>query len=123
MEGMNSTISSIVAETKSIRTDIAGFQTGVLGLEQHVTAIEDHINTARYRDQEIICLHSKLIDLDNRSCGDNGHFIGIREQAEGADIQAFLRCTLPNLTGILFNPTLEFQRTRHLGPKRSDGAS
>ncbi|KAJ1117723.1 hypothetical protein NDU88_005920 [Pleurodeles waltl] len=34
LEGMDSTISSLVAETKSIRLDIVGFQSRVTGLEQ-----------------------------------------------------------------------------------------
>ncbi|KAJ1123265.1 hypothetical protein NDU88_001738 [Pleurodeles waltl] len=40
LEGMDSAMVSLTAETKSIRLDIAGFQTRVLGLEQQVTTVE-----------------------------------------------------------------------------------
>ncbi|KAJ1166840.1 hypothetical protein NDU88_007236 [Pleurodeles waltl] len=35
------------------------------------------------------------------------------------DVQAFLKETLPTLTGISFDPLLEFQRVHRLGPKRA----
>ncbi|KAJ1197654.1 hypothetical protein NDU88_001510 [Pleurodeles waltl] len=62
LEGMDSNIFSLAEETKSIRTDITGFQNRVMRLEQRVSAIEDHYNTTPDRDQEILCLRSKLID-------------------------------------------------------------
>ncbi|KAJ1097646.1 hypothetical protein NDU88_002763 [Pleurodeles waltl] len=67
LEGMGSAITSLTAETKSMRFDIAGFQSRVTGLEQRLTTMEDHINTAQDRDQELLYPPSKLIDLEDRS--------------------------------------------------------
>ncbi|KAJ1118839.1 hypothetical protein NDU88_007026 [Pleurodeles waltl] len=65
-------------------------------------------------------IRSKLIDLEDRSCRDNVHFCGFPETIEGADIHFFLQETLPKLTGLTFDPPLEFQRVHRLGPKRRD---
>ncbi|KAJ1117139.1 hypothetical protein NDU88_005339 [Pleurodeles waltl] len=93
LEGMDSAMVSLTAETKSIRLDIAGFQTRVLGLEQRVTR------------------------------RDNVRFLGFPENIEGGDIHALLRETLPKFTGITFNPPLEFQGAHRLGPRRPDTAT
>ncbi|KAJ1216845.1 hypothetical protein NDU88_004444 [Pleurodeles waltl] len=50
LEGMDSAISLLTAETKSMCLDIAGFQSYVSGLEQRVTSVKDHINTPQDRD-------------------------------------------------------------------------
>ncbi|KAJ1132697.1 hypothetical protein NDU88_011000 [Pleurodeles waltl] len=99
LEGINSNISSLTVEMKSIRVDIVGFQTRDLGLEQRIMALDDHLNTVPARDQELPCL------------------------CKGADIQASPRNILPTLTGLTFDPLPEFQRAHHLGPKRHDGTS
>ncbi|KAJ1123154.1 hypothetical protein NDU88_001627 [Pleurodeles waltl] len=67
LEGMDSTISALAAETKSMRLNKAGFQSRFSDLEQRVVAVEDHLNTAPDRDQELLFLHSKLVDLEDRS--------------------------------------------------------
>ncbi|KAJ1094441.1 hypothetical protein NDU88_007516 [Pleurodeles waltl] len=67
LEGMDSAIVSMAAETKSIRTEIASFQTRVLGLEQRVSKVEAHASSFQDRDQELLFLHSKLTDLEDRS--------------------------------------------------------
>ncbi|KAJ1188693.1 hypothetical protein NDU88_005451 [Pleurodeles waltl] len=120
LEGMDSTISALAAETKSIRLDIAGFQSRFSDLEQRVMAVEYHINTAPDRDRELLSLCSKLMDLEDRSCRDNVCFFGFLEHVEGADVPTFLKETLPSLTGILFDPPLQFQRAHHLAPKRAE---
>ncbi|KAJ1125876.1 hypothetical protein NDU88_004291 [Pleurodeles waltl] len=74
LEGIDSTICMLAAETKSIRLDIVGFQALVTGLEQCVTTMEDHINTMPECDQELLCLRSKLINLEDRSRRDNVNF-------------------------------------------------
>ncbi|KAJ1113850.1 hypothetical protein NDU88_002091 [Pleurodeles waltl] len=71
LEGMDNTMASLTAETKSMRLDIAGFQSRVTGLEQRVTTVETHITSSQDRDQELIYLCSKLIDLKARSRRDN----------------------------------------------------
>ncbi|KAJ1090182.1 hypothetical protein NDU88_003317 [Pleurodeles waltl] len=45
------------------------------------------------------------------------------DRIEGADIHSYLRETLPKLTGLTFDPPLEFQRVHRLGPKRRDNAN
>ncbi|KAJ1155424.1 hypothetical protein NDU88_008154 [Pleurodeles waltl] len=66
---------------------------------------------------------SKLIDQDYRSCRENVCFFGFLERTEGSDIKSFLQNMLPTLTGLTFDPPMEFQRVHHLGPSRQDGAS
>ncbi|KAJ1169887.1 hypothetical protein NDU88_001775 [Pleurodeles waltl] len=113
LEGMDSAITSLTAEAKSMRSDIASFQMQVSGLDQRVTTMETQITSWADRDQELLHLHSKLIDLKDRSRRNNVHL-------EGAEIHSYLRETLPKLTDITFDPTLEFQRVHRLGPKRRD---
>ncbi|KAJ1099500.1 hypothetical protein NDU88_004601 [Pleurodeles waltl] len=120
LEGMVGAMASLTAETKSIHKDIASFQTRVLGLEQRVTTVEAQAASFQDRDQELLFLRSKLTDLDDRSQRDNIQFLGFLENIEGEDIHAFLWETLPKLTGITFDPPLEFQRAHRLGPRRLD---
>ncbi|KAJ1172623.1 hypothetical protein NDU88_004467 [Pleurodeles waltl] len=110
LEGMDSAMVSLMAETKSMQLDIAGFQKQVTGLEQRVTTVETHITSWVDRDQELLYLRSKQIDLEDRSRRDNVRFLGFLENIKGADIHSYLRETLPKLTGIIFYPPLEFQR-------------
>ncbi|KAJ1163890.1 hypothetical protein NDU88_004342 [Pleurodeles waltl] len=114
---MDSAISSLITETKSIRLNIAGFETRVSGLEQQKATVDDHLNITLDRNKELLYLSSKLIDLEDRSCRDNVSLFGFPEQVEGTDIQTFLRTTLPTLMGLTFDPALEFQRTHRLSPK------
>ncbi|KAJ1204500.1 hypothetical protein NDU88_008277 [Pleurodeles waltl] len=75
LEGMDSAMISMAAETKSIRMEIASFQTRVLGLEQRVSKVEARASSLQDRDQELLFLRSKLTDLEDRSRRDNGgHF-------------------------------------------------
>ncbi|KAJ1130962.1 hypothetical protein NDU88_009306 [Pleurodeles waltl] len=120
LEGMDSAISSLAAETKSICLDIVGFQSCVSGLEQRVATVEDHLNPTLDRDQKLLYLRSTLIYLEDRS---HVSFFGFLEQTVGKDTQAFLRNALHTLMSLTFDPLLEFQRVHRLGPKRQDGAS
>ncbi|KAJ1131213.1 hypothetical protein NDU88_009552 [Pleurodeles waltl] len=70
------------------------------------------------RDQELLFLRSKLMDLEDRSRRDNVRFLGFPENIEGEDLHRFLRDPQPRLTGITFEPPLEFQRAHRLGPRR-----
>ncbi|KAJ1108921.1 hypothetical protein NDU88_006291 [Pleurodeles waltl] len=110
LEGMESAMVSLTVETKSIRMEIASFHTCVVGLEQRVSRVEAHASFFQDRDQEPLFLSSKLTDLEDRSRRDNVRFIGFPENIEGEDLHRFLRDTLPRLTGITFEPPLEFQR-------------
>ncbi|KAJ1138582.1 hypothetical protein NDU88_004963 [Pleurodeles waltl] len=51
LEGMDTMISDLTAETKSICVDIAGFQDRVEGVELRLTAVEECLNTIPDRDQ------------------------------------------------------------------------
>ncbi|KAJ1174957.1 hypothetical protein NDU88_000248 [Pleurodeles waltl] len=119
LEGMDSAMVSLAAETKSIRTEIASFQTRVLGLEQRVSKVEAHASSFQDRDQELLFLRSKLTDFEDRSRRDNVRIIGFPENIEADDLQRFLRDTLPRLTGPTFEPPLEFQRAHRLGHRRT----
>ncbi|KAJ1135356.1 hypothetical protein NDU88_001796 [Pleurodeles waltl] len=120
---MDNAITSLTAETKSMRLDIAGFQSRVSGLEQHVETVEGHVTTFQDRDQELLYLHSKLIVLEDRSHRDTVHFFGFPERMEGTDTHPFLREVLPKITDLTFDPPLKFQRAHRLGPKRLDKAT
>ncbi|KAJ1215501.1 hypothetical protein NDU88_003109 [Pleurodeles waltl] len=115
---MDNTMASLMAETKSIRLDIAGFQSRVLGLEQRVTMVEAQAATSRDQDQELLCLRSKLNDLEDRSRRDKVRVLGFPKAIKGEDMHSFLQETLPKLTGITFDSPLEFQTAHRLGPKR-----
>ncbi|KAJ1191323.1 hypothetical protein NDU88_000639 [Pleurodeles waltl] len=106
LEGMDSAMVSLTAETKSIHMEIASFQTRVLGLEQQVSTMEAHTASFQDRDQELLFLRSKLTDLEDRSQRDNVCFLGFPENIEGEELHGFLRDTLPGLTGITFEPPL-----------------
>ncbi|KAJ1090300.1 hypothetical protein NDU88_003433 [Pleurodeles waltl] len=123
LEEMDSAMVSLTAETKSICLDIAGSQTRVLGLEQRVTTVEAQVASSQDRDQELLFLRSKMTDLEDRSRRDNVQFLGFPKNIEGEDIHAFLWKMLPKLTGITFDPPLEFQRAHRLGPRRPDMAA
>ncbi|KAJ1214204.1 hypothetical protein NDU88_001830 [Pleurodeles waltl] len=118
LEGMDNAMASLMAETKSISLDIAGFQSRVMGLEQRVTMVEAQVATSQDRDQILLYLRSKLADLEDRSRRDNIRFLGFPEAIEGEDMHSFLREALPKLTGITFDPPLEFHRAHRLIPKR-----
>ncbi|KAJ1118299.1 hypothetical protein NDU88_006494 [Pleurodeles waltl] len=118
LKGMDSAMALLTAITKSIRLDIAGFQSCVMGLEQAVTMVEACIASSRDRDQELLFLHRKMTDLEDRSRRDSVQFLGFPENIRGRDIHSFLREKLPKLTGITFDPPLQFRRAHSLGPKR-----
>ncbi|KAJ1214546.1 hypothetical protein NDU88_002164 [Pleurodeles waltl] len=54
LEGMDSAMVSMAAETKSICTEIASFQTRLVGLEQQVSKVEAHASSFQDRDQELL---------------------------------------------------------------------
>ncbi|KAJ1174923.1 hypothetical protein NDU88_000214 [Pleurodeles waltl] len=120
---MDASITSLTLETKSMRSDIAGFQSRVTGLEQRMGSLETQINMSQEREQDLLHLRSKLTDMEDRSRRDNNRVLGIPENEEGSDIQAFLTSTLPKMISLDFDPPLEFQRAHRIGPKRSDNSS
>ncbi|KAJ1100891.1 hypothetical protein NDU88_005966 [Pleurodeles waltl] len=123
IEGMDASITSLTLETKSMRSDIAGFQSRVTGLEQRMGSLETQINTSQERGQDFLYLRSKLTDMEDSSRRDNIRVLGIPENEEGSDMQAFLTSTLPKIISLDFDPPLEFQRAHRIGPKCSDNSS
>ncbi|KAJ1123682.1 hypothetical protein NDU88_002150 [Pleurodeles waltl] len=121
LQEMNAITCTLATETKSICLDIASFHSRVTGVEQPVTAMEDHLNTVPDQDQELLFLHSKLNDLEDRSCRDN--VFGFTEHIEGPNIQAFFQKILPTLTSLTFDSLLEFEMPHCLGLKRPDRAT
>ncbi|KAJ1205804.1 hypothetical protein NDU88_001230 [Pleurodeles waltl] len=93
---MDTAITSLAMENKSTRLEIAGFQSCVTGLKHQMVTTVDLVHTVLDKDQELLFLRSKLIDLEDRSQRD----------------------ILPKLTEIVFKLLLEFQRAHSLGPKR-----
>ncbi|KAJ1194055.1 hypothetical protein NDU88_003350 [Pleurodeles waltl] len=123
IEGMDASITSLTLETKSMRSDIAGFQSRETGLEQHIGSLEAQATVAQDRDQDLLYLRSKLTDLEDRSRRGNIRLLGIPENEEGTDMQAFLNSTFSKLTSLDFDPPQEFQRAHRVGPKCSDNSS
>ncbi|KAJ1140400.1 hypothetical protein NDU88_006753 [Pleurodeles waltl] len=120
---MDASISSLTLETKSMQSDIAGFQSRVAGLEHRMGSLETQVATSQDRDQNLLYLRSKLTDMEDRSRRDNIPLLGIPENEEGTDIQAFLGSALPKLTSLDFDLPLEFQRAHRVGLKCSDKTS
>ncbi|KAJ1144684.1 hypothetical protein NDU88_010981 [Pleurodeles waltl] len=117
LEGMDNAMVALMAETRSMRLDLAGFQSQMSGLDQRVTTVETQVASWTDRDLELSHLHSKRTDLSDRSRRNNGFPEGV----EGADIFSYLRDILPKQTDLTFDPPLEFQRAHRLGPRRQDG--
>ncbi|KAJ1137857.1 hypothetical protein NDU88_004253 [Pleurodeles waltl] len=115
LEGMDSMMASLTEETKSIRLDIAGLQLRVTALEQRVTTVETQATLAPDIDHhKLLYLPSKVIDLADRSRRDNVCFLGFPETMEGAAVQFFLKTTLPQLTGLTFDPPWSFKERTDL---------
>ncbi|KAJ1152823.1 hypothetical protein NDU88_005598 [Pleurodeles waltl] len=121
LDGMDTAMSALTAETRSMRLEIAGFQSQISGLDHRVAAVESQVVLQTDRDQELLYLRSKLTDLEDRSRRNNVRFLGFPEGIEGTDILSYLRDTLPKLADKTFDPPLEFQRAHRLGLKRQNG--
>ncbi|KAJ1161825.1 hypothetical protein NDU88_002306 [Pleurodeles waltl] len=109
LEGMDSARVALTAETRSMRLDIAGFQSQISGLDQRVATVETQVASWTDRDQELLHLHSKLIDVEDRSCRNNVRLLGFLEGIEGEDMFSYflsLRTRLrhPDVKFSLFEP-------------------
>ncbi|KAJ1180671.1 hypothetical protein NDU88_005889 [Pleurodeles waltl] len=78
-------------------------------LRQRLTTVETQAALVPDRDQELLYLNNKVIDLEDRSRRDNVHFLGFWENMEEADVQSFLKTTLPQVTGLTFDPPWSFK--------------
>ncbi|KAJ1138818.1 hypothetical protein NDU88_005199 [Pleurodeles waltl] len=91
LEGMDSNISALKAETKSICIDIVGLKNRVMDQEHHISVVEDRLNTLAERDQELLFLRSKVFDLEDRRHRDNVCFFCFLVRAEGSDIKRIFK--------------------------------
>ncbi|KAJ1096057.1 hypothetical protein NDU88_001204 [Pleurodeles waltl] len=121
LEGMDSAMVALTTETRSMRVDIAGFQSQISGLDQRVATVETQVASWTDKDQELLHLRSRLIDLEDRSRRNNVRLLEFPEGVEGTDLFSYPREMLPKLNEITFDPPLEFQRAHRLGPKRQNG--
>ncbi|KAJ1110005.1 hypothetical protein NDU88_007360 [Pleurodeles waltl] len=83
LESMDSAMTSLTAETKSMRLDIAGFQAQVSRLDQRVTTVESQVASWGDGDQELLHLRNKLIDLEDRATGTIFASLGSRKTSKG----------------------------------------
>ncbi|KAJ1210284.1 hypothetical protein NDU88_005650 [Pleurodeles waltl] len=95
LEGMDTKISVLAAQSRSIRSDIASFQDKVTNMDRRLFLMEDKLNSLPNRDQEWQCFRDKFTDLEDQSGRDNIHSFGIPEQAEGTDVKTFLITNIP----------------------------
>ncbi|KAJ1182161.1 hypothetical protein NDU88_007355 [Pleurodeles waltl] len=86
LEGMDSAMVALTAETRSMHLDIAGFQSQISGLDQRVATVETQVAFWTDGDQELLHLRSKLIDLEDRSRRNNVRLLGFPEGIEGTDL-------------------------------------
>ncbi|KAJ1203854.1 hypothetical protein NDU88_007635 [Pleurodeles waltl] len=83
LEGMDSAMVALTAETRSMHLEIAGFQSQISGLDERVTTVETQVASWTNRDQELLHLCSKLTDLEDRSRRNNIHLLGFPEGIKG----------------------------------------
>ncbi|KAJ1179965.1 hypothetical protein NDU88_005193 [Pleurodeles waltl] len=79
LDDMDTRISELTSESRSLCTYMAKFQDRVMGLDQRLTLVEDKLNQPMAKDQELQYLRNKLMDLEDRSRRDNVYFFGILE--------------------------------------------
>ncbi|KAJ1213278.1 hypothetical protein NDU88_000916 [Pleurodeles waltl] len=108
LEAMDSKITDLSADSKSIWADIAGFQDKDTDLDHRLHTIESRIAAVLDKEPEMQFLRHKLKDLEDRRQRDNVHLFGLPEKVEGTDLRAFLKDFIPTLTGLTFSPMLEF---------------
>ncbi|KAJ1143437.1 hypothetical protein NDU88_009746 [Pleurodeles waltl] len=118
LEGMDNAMVALMAGTRSMRLDIAGFQSQISGLDQRV-ATEGTQVAWTDRDLELLHLRSKLTDLEDRSRRNNVHLLAFPEGVEGADIFSYLRDILPKLTDITFDPPFGIPKGAQTGPQET----
>ncbi|KAJ1129461.1 hypothetical protein NDU88_007830 [Pleurodeles waltl] len=82
LEGMDTKISDLAAECRSIRNDIASFQDRVMNIDHRLSVVEDKLNPSPNRDHELLYLRNKITDLEDWGRRDNVCFFGIPERSQ-----------------------------------------
>ncbi|KAJ1170391.1 hypothetical protein NDU88_002268 [Pleurodeles waltl] len=116
LEAMDEKISDLTVASTSIRADIAGFRETGTDLDHCLTTVEDQVGALPDQETELRSLRAKVTDLEDRSCRDNVRLFGVPEYKEGSEMKTFPQNLLPELTGLVFSPPLEFQRVHRIGP-------
>ncbi|KAJ1206232.1 hypothetical protein NDU88_001641 [Pleurodeles waltl] len=107
LEGIDSKISNLMAETKSIRADIADFQDRVEGMEQCFPVVEDRLNAIPDRDQELLYLRNKPTDLEDKSHRDKTYALATLRTESGTESRLSLHGdALPGRHGNIDNTSL-----------------
>ncbi|KAJ1105756.1 hypothetical protein NDU88_003161 [Pleurodeles waltl] len=75
LEGMDNAMVALTVETRSMRLEIAGFQSQISGLDHRVATVKNQVASQNDRDQELLHLHNKLTDLEDRSRRNNIRFL------------------------------------------------
>ena len=118
LEVMDSKITALMAETKSLHTDVAGFQGRMDG--PRTKGGKDRGSDRHCCGSRSRALTSK--EKDHRPQGQKLQrqrpFFGFPEQSEKLDAKDFLKSILPGPTGLTFTSPLEFQRVHCIGPPR-----
>ncbi|KAJ1193923.1 hypothetical protein NDU88_003218 [Pleurodeles waltl] len=79
LEGIDNAMVALMAETRSMRLEIAGFQSQISRLDQRVTTVEAQAASWANKGQELLHLCSRLTDLEDRSRRNNICLLGIPE--------------------------------------------
>ncbi|KAJ1113425.1 hypothetical protein NDU88_001671 [Pleurodeles waltl] len=116
LEAMDLKITDLSMASNSIRSGIASFKGKVTNLDHRLLDVEGQLAILLERDSELQFLCANLMDLKDRSQRDNVSFLGIPEHKESTDVRANLRELLPELTGLISSPILEFQRAHRISP-------
>ncbi|KAJ1189476.1 hypothetical protein NDU88_006221 [Pleurodeles waltl] len=78
LEGMDTKISDLAVELRSIRTDITGFQTKVTRMKHCLSLMEDELNLMPNNDQELQYLQDNLQTSRTRAAGTASASLGSR---------------------------------------------
>ncbi|KAJ1138689.1 hypothetical protein NDU88_005070 [Pleurodeles waltl] len=104
LEGMDTKISDLAAESRSICNDIASFQDRVTSTDHRLSLVEDKLFFSPNSDHKLQYLRDKITNLEDWGRRDNVPFFGIAERVEGMDFKAFLINNIPTITGLTFFP-------------------
>ncbi|KAJ1142734.1 hypothetical protein NDU88_009047 [Pleurodeles waltl] len=89
LEAMDSKITDLSADSKTIRTGIAGFKDRVTDLDHRLHNVDNRMAALPDLEPELQFLCNKLTDLEDWSRRGKASFFGLREKTEEAEMRAF----------------------------------
>ncbi|KAJ1109590.1 hypothetical protein NDU88_006950 [Pleurodeles waltl] len=104
LEGKDTKISDLTAESRSIRNDIASFQGRMTNIDHSLSIDEEKLNFSPYTDHELQYLRDKITDLEDWGHRNNVGFFGIPERVKGMDVKAILINNITTITGLTYSP-------------------